>query len=357
MRKALHSAFPADARWQILLFTAVTALSLAIPLILLNQDNKILQAQVAVTRNYYDDNRVMAVVRVMNTDEASLNRFVSREFGYPVDCYLSEKLVVCSDGNRTLSYKSDEPTGDRTLLTAPKNVCKKYALAGEERRCDYSGPEVKCYMDAYLASTLAMKFDAGNSNGVNYLQTLTNVIKFIRKDKTAGCSSATIKYGDGAGRIDRPNSVKWYVGSGTECEVEDTYLVEFGYTPGITISSNNLYVSTPKMTKFEIRGYDIKQAFDTIKRVALSCTGEQLTSCTLKLPFTAKFSVSVSMEKLFKIKGYEMIIQLGANLRRWLRMARREATCNFTCDTSICTLGSPCSLAAFDTCKTTTINT
>lgn len=192
-----------------------------------------------------------------------------------------------------------------------------------------------------------------NANGVNYLETFKGDYTFKRDFRSAGCGSATVEYGF-AGRDRRPDSVRWYVGSGNTCRVLDTFLVEFGYQPEITFSTNNYSFSTPSLTKLAIRGYDFKAAVDLIGNLGrlLTCTNAKPTSCSVKMPISLKFNIGLSFEKALKVNGWEFCIEIGNGLKRAItRLLAGSITCGDTI--CCCTVSHGCSPSGWDFCRKT----
>lgn len=87
--------------------------------------------------------------------------------------------------------------------------------------CAFTGGNINCFPKVVDALTKAVKIDVANSNGVNYLETVTKAYTFVRKSKTSGCGEATVtNYRNGD--LLEPHKISWYVGSGRTCSVVDS---------------------------------------------------------------------------------------------------------------------------------------
>lgn len=198
-RVIVQTLLPPGARWQILLFSGIVFVALLVPLLRLRKDRDLLLAQVAYSLTRYENNWVTAGAIIEGSQEGELNSFVLANFGTAAECYWSEKLILCTNNTLTLAYSRDDHEHHRHLLVSDLNACRKYVMIATEEACRYVGTEMVCFSDAYMALSVAYRLDIGNDNGVNYLSTFKNVIKFDRQFQSAGCGDETVTFSKDAG--------------------------------------------------------------------------------------------------------------------------------------------------------------
>lgn len=354
-RVFVQTLLPSGARWQIFFFSAIVFIALIIPLIKLKKDRDLLSAQVAYDTARYENNWVTAGAIIAGSEEGELNSFVLKNFGAAAECYWSEKLIVCTNNTLTLAYSRDDNEHHRELLVSDLNACRKYVVNGVEKACQYLRNELVCVIDAYTAVSVAYRMDVGNDNGVNYLSTFKNVIKFSRQFQSTGCGDETVTFSRDAGNRWRPDGVKWYVGSGGTCSVVDTFLVEVSYSPGIKFGTQNTFM-TPKISKLVVKGYDVMNIMNTVGGL-IKCVGSELTTCTLSAPVTAKLTFSIGLESLYKIIGYDVVFEVGLYLRRVIDAVRSLADCEVDFSTLPYMLTPACNSININWCKNTDSST
>ena len=201
------------------------------------------------------------------------------------------------------------------------------------------------------AVEMSVKFDVTTVNGVNFKESLIGAYKFVRTFKGTNCGSESVT--SSSTRPDELTSVSWYVSGGKQCTVVDTITVELGYQPGLTFGTSNTF-TTPSISSLKIKGYDLKTAIDLFNTVNLVCSGSPLTSCTISAPVQAKLKIAVNFESVFEISGYNLVLEIGANLKRlFTRMLAVSLLDSYSCTGKLCNCPNGCNPYNWDICLTT----